>query len=106
MATHDRDRYHHRHYGHLSDRELSLLIWETIMADFTALNAALAKVQTDLTTLLAAQQPPVSDQPAVDAATAMVADLDAKIVAATPPPPPPTPVPGPGPAPPQAASRG
>lgn len=104
MASPDRDRYHKRHFKHLSDRELLLIIWETIMADFTAANAALAKLQTDVDTLLAAAPPvPVNDQPAVDALTTALTDLDAKVVAAIPVTPP-APSPSP-PSPPQAASR-
>lgn len=103
MAPPDRDRYHKRHFKHLSDRELLLIIWETIMADFTAANAALAKLQTDVDALLAAAPPvPVDDQPAVDALTAAIGELDAKVVAATPVP---TPPPPPPPPPPQAARR-
>jgi len=61
-----------------------VLAWRfrKMAADFTALNAAVAKLSTDVDALVAAQQPSV--QPQVDAATAAVQAADAKVVAATP----------------------
>lgn len=52
--------------------------------DFTALNAAIAKLQTDVTTLIASKAQ--SNQAAIDAATAAVNAVDASVTAATPPP--------------------
>ncbi len=57
---------------------------EKIMSDLTRLNAAVAKLTTDVDTFLASQ---TNDQPAIDAATTVVETADAKIVAATPAPP-------------------
>jgi cytochrome c556 len=73
------------HWHHLNDRELL----EKIMGDLTKLNEAVAKLGTDVDTLLAAA--PASDQTAIDAATASVTALDDKVVAATPAPPAPAP---------------
>ncbi len=57
---------------------------EKIMSDLSRLNAAVAKLTTDVDTFLASQ---TNDQPAIDAATTVVETADAKIVAATPAPP-------------------
>lgn len=56
---------------------------ENLMADFTALNAAVADVSAKIDALAAkpAPVPPVDDQPAVDAITAQVAAIAAKIPA-------------------------
>lgn len=51
-----------------------------LMDNTDALTAAVAKLQTDVDTLLA--KPPASVQPAIDAATAAVDAIDAKVVAA------------------------
>jgi cytochrome c556 len=72
-------------WHHLNDRELL----EKIMGDLTKLNEAVAKLGTDVDTLLAAT--PASDQAAIDAATAAVTAVDDKVVAATPAPPAPAP---------------
>jgi hypothetical protein len=61
---------------------LLLIIGVKMAADFTAFNAALAKLQTDVATLVSRQP---NDQPAIDAATAAVNALDNSVVAATPP---------------------
>jgi len=60
-----------------------------IMEDFTKLNASIAKLQADVTSLIAATKPvpPVSQQPAIDAAQSAVDALDATVVAAMPNPP-------------------
>lgn len=54
---------------------------EKLMADFTALNAAVADLSTKVDALNAkpAPVPPVDDQPAVDAVTAQVEAVAAKI---------------------------
>jgi hypothetical protein len=53
-----------------------------IMAgNFSALNAAVTKLNADVTTLIQAQQ---SDQPSIDAVTAAVTAIDNAVVAATP----------------------
>lgn len=52
--------------------------------DFTALNAAIAKLQSDVNTLIASKAQ--SNQAAIDAATAAVAAVDTTVTAATPPP--------------------
>ena len=70
-----------------SERQLLLLILhrqEGIMADFTALDAAIAQLQSDVAALIAAQVPPVDDQPAVDSAAASVTAIDATVQAALP----------------------
>lgn len=70
-----------------SERQLLLLILhrqEQIMGDTTALAAAVAQLKVDVAALLAAQVPPVDDQPAIDAATTDVQAVDATVVAATP----------------------
>ena len=69
--------------------EVRLLLHEerllgVIMADLTRLNAAVAKLTTDVDAFLAAQP---NDQPAIDAAATVVEAADAKVVAATPAPP-------------------
>ena len=51
------------------------------MADTSKLTAEVAKLQADVNSLLASS---ANDQPAIDAATAAVAALDASVVAATP----------------------
>lgn len=74
------------------DRELLLLILEgehEIMADFTALNAAITKLQSDVDALTAGTSAAVAaaeaaNQSSVDAATAAVQAVDATVVAATP----------------------
>jgi cell division protein FtsB len=59
-----------------------LLIMGVIqMADFSKLNASVAKLQTDVAALLAAQP---NVQPQIDAAQAAVDQIDATVVAATP----------------------
>ena len=50
-----------------------------IMGDLSKLNAATTKLSTDVDALIAS-----SDQTAIDAATAAVDAIDAKVVAATP----------------------
>lgn len=52
--------------------------------DFTALNAAINKLQADVNTLIASKAQ--SNQAAIDAATAAVAAVDTTVTAATPPP--------------------
>lgn len=52
------------------------------MADFTKLNDAVAKLSTDVDTLVAAEAS--KTQPAIDSATAAVEAADAKVIAATP----------------------
>ena len=52
------------------------------MEDFTALNAAIAKLQTDVNALIAAKEQ--NNQAAIDSATAAVNAVDAAVVAATP----------------------
>lgn len=56
---------------------------EKIMADFTALNAAVADLSTKVDALNAkpAPVPPVDDQPLVDAVTTQVVAITAKIPA-------------------------
>ena len=56
------------------------------MGDTTALNAAIAQLQTDVNALVAAFQA-ASDQPAIDSATAAVDTIDSGVKAALPPPP-------------------
>ena len=53
-----------------------------LMEDFTALNAAIAKLQADVNTLIAAKTQ--NNQAAIDAATAAVNAVDATVLAATP----------------------
>ena len=53
--------------------------------DFTALNAAIAKLQADVATLIASKTQ--TNQAQIDAATAAVNTVDASVVAATPAPP-------------------
>lgn len=48
------------------------------MGDLTALNAAVAQLDTDVTSLITAFQAE-SDQPAIDAATASMTALDAQV---------------------------
>ncbi len=55
---------------------------EKLMADFTKLNAAVTKLGNDVDALITADTTVV--QPAIDAATAAVAAVDGKVVAATP----------------------
>jgi len=50
--------------------------------DFTALNAAISKLQTDVNTLIASKTQ--TNQAAIDSATAAVNAVDASVVAATP----------------------
>ena len=57
---------------------------ERLMANLDRLNAAVAKLTTDVDAFLAAQP---NDQPAIDAAATVVEAADAKVVAATPAPP-------------------
>lgn len=52
--------------------------------NFTALNASIAKLQTDVGILIASKSQ--SNQAAIDAAQAAVDSVDAAVVAATPPP--------------------
>ena len=54
-----------------------------LMEDFTALNAAIAKLQADVNTLIAAKTQ--NNQAAIDAATTAVNAVDATVLAATPP---------------------
>ena len=54
------------------------------MADTSKLTASVAKLSTDVDALLASS---ANDQPAIDAAQAVVDAADAKVVAATPAPP-------------------
>ncbi len=49
------------------------------MADFTKLNADIAALSAKVDALLAAQKPPVDEQPEVDAADAAVEAIIAKI---------------------------
>ncbi len=53
------------------------------MADLSKLNAAVAKLNTDVDSLIASDTTTV--QPAIDAATTAVEAVDAKVVAAIPP---------------------
>ena len=53
--------------------------------NFDALNAAIAKLQADVATLIASKTQ--TNQAAIDAATAAVNTVDASVVAATPAPP-------------------
>jgi len=53
--------------------------------DFTALNAAISKLQADVATLIASKTQ--TNQAAIDSATAAVNAVDASVVAATPAPP-------------------
>ena len=56
------------------------------MFDFTALNTAVQKLSADVDALVAAfAAQNATVQPAIDAATASVNDVDAKVLAATPP---------------------
>jgi hypothetical protein len=60
-----------------------ILIGVTIlMADFSVLNANVAQLSADVDKLVATQ--PADPQPQIDAAAQAVADVDAKVVAATP----------------------
>ena len=52
------------------------------MADLSKLNAATTQLSTDVDALIAADA--AQTQPAIDAATAAVEAIDAKVVAATP----------------------
>jgi len=63
---------------------LLFLLWrdKKMAADFTALNAAVAKLKTDVDALIAAQP---NVQPQIDVATAAVEAVDATVLAATPP---------------------
>jgi outer membrane murein-binding lipoprotein Lpp len=79
-----------------SDRELL----ERIMADLTALNAAIAQLQTDVQRLITDFQAS-NDTSGVDAATASLTALDASVNAADPAP---APAPAPEPAPEPAAA--
>lgn len=59
------------------------ITWRVKMAeDFTALNAAIAKLQTDVSTLIASKAQ--SNQAAIDSATAAVTAIDSTVTAATP----------------------
>ena len=78
--------------GHTDSDLFELLAWgiaevleqqEKIMADFTALNDAIAKLSTDVDTALA--NAGATDQAAVDAATAAVGAIDAKVAPPAPP---------------------
>lgn len=62
--------------------ECVLINQERIMADLTRLNAATAKLATDVDALIASQG---TTQTAIDTAAAAVEAVDAKVVAATPP---------------------
>jgi len=65
---------------------LYFVSWRIKMAeDFTALNAAIAKLQADVATLIASKTQ--TNQAAIDSATAAVNAVDASVVAATPAPP-------------------
>lgn len=55
-----------------------------IMAAIDDLNAASAKLQTDVGTLLANQPAPGTPDAAIEAVTAQLTALDAQVVAATP----------------------
>jgi|SRR5579863_593439 len=83
-----------------SDREVLFILLasqEIIMTAIADLNTAIAKLQTDVTTLI--QMQAQSDQtPAIVQATSAVNALDETVTAVTAPPPPPAPVP-PAPAP-------
>jgi len=62
---------------------LTLAEWrKKQMEDFTALTAAISKLQTDVTTLINSKAQ--SNQAAIDSATAAVNAVDAAVVAATP----------------------
>jgi hypothetical protein len=56
-----------------------ILNQETVMADFTKLEADLEALTAKLDAFMAAQVPPVDEQPLVDAADAKVEALIAKI---------------------------
>lgn len=58
---------------------------EKIMADLTALNAAIAQLSTDANALVAALSASGGDQAAVDQATASIQAIDQSIQAALPP---------------------
>ena len=65
---------------------LYFVSWRIKMAeDFTALNAAISKLQADVATLIASKTQ--TNQAAIDSATAAVNAVDASVVAATPAPP-------------------
>lgn len=79
-------RRHHEHHGRLLKtvgfcRRLLTIITnqETIMSDFSKLNADIAALSAKVDELLAKQVPPVDDQPAVDAVDAQVTAILAKI---------------------------
>jgi len=66
---------------------LLFLLWrdKKMAEDFTALNAAISKLQADVATLIASKTQ--TNQAAIDSATAAVNAVDASVVAATPAPP-------------------
>lgn len=57
-------------------------VLETLMGDFTALNAAQAQLDADVATLIAQGSGTSSDQASIDSATSATQATDAKVVAA------------------------
>lgn len=62
-------------------RQCNLSFEDSVMADFTKLMADLAALATKVDALVAAQTPPVDEQPLVDQADAAVEAIAAKIPA-------------------------
>ena len=77
-----------RDHDHYEEKELLFNIWKELQAmavDTSKLTAAVAKLSTDVDTLVAAHIDPTA-QTAVDAATTTVASLSTKVEAALAPP--------------------
>lgn len=68
----------------LANQTAILLNQAKTMAAIDDLNAASAKLQTDVSTLIANQPAPGTSDTAIEAVTAQLTALDAQVVAATP----------------------